>query len=30
LFRNIALLVPIEDEQLEKFLSLAGDLIPRR
>jgi hypothetical protein len=30
LFRNIALLVPIEDEQLEKYLSLAGDLIPRQ
>jgi hypothetical protein len=30
LFRNIALLVPIQDEQLEKYLALAGDLIPRR
>jgi hypothetical protein len=30
LFRNIAVLVPIEDEQLKKYLALAGDLIPRQ
>jgi hypothetical protein len=29
LFRNIALLVPIEDEKLEKILALAGELVPR-
>jgi hypothetical protein len=29
LFRNIALLVPVETAELKQFLSLAGNLIPR-
>jgi hypothetical protein len=30
LFRKVAVLVPVEASELEKFLSLAGDLIPRQ